>query len=139
MELANPCPPNDLQSIPPVVSESEDNSEFMDLNWDEKGLLSEPIFGYQKLPGDPEFHRKKQTLDQIPEQSYYHVELFPDQAFEELQTVNSLVSEKEFVELPINSVPQLVEHLFPKNCPCLWELDYLDSGRDGGKWVHQMP
>ena len=49
MELANPCPPNDLQSIPSVVSESEDNSEFMDLNWDEKGLLSRTYFWLSKL------------------------------------------------------------------------------------------
>ena len=52
---------------------------------------------------------RNKLWDKIPEQSYYHVELFPDQAFEELQTDFSLVSEKEFVELPIDSVPQLVE------------------------------
>ena len=105
MELANPCPPNDLQSMSPVVSES-DNSQILDFNWDEKGLLKEPIFGYQKLPGDPDFHRKKKALDPVPEQSYYHIEFFPDQAFEEVQPINSLASEEPFVELPINSVAQ---------------------------------
>ena len=42
MELAIPCPSNDLQSMSPVMSHSQDELEFLELNWDEKGLLGHP-------------------------------------------------------------------------------------------------
>ena len=112
MELTTPCPTNDLQSMSPDMSFSQDKLEILEQNWDEKGF--EPILGQKKSPSFSKFPGSKPPglkpdIHKVPEQSYYHMESFPNQAFEELQSDRRLVSEKEFIEYKINSLPQLVE------------------------------
>ena len=80
MELTTPCPTNDLQSVSPDMSFSQDELEILEQNWDEKGF--EPILGQKKSHSFSKFPGSKPPglkpdLHIVPEQSYYHMESFP--------------------------------------------------------------